>query len=82
VLAADDRGGTPRLGIAVRVDEDVVAVVRDGEPTAGVARAPEPLQQRVRLVGADVDPEVVYAGILPKIPSCSRCFVIPPRKNG
>jgi hypothetical protein len=84
VLAADDPGGPLRVGIGVRVDEDVVAVVRDGEASALVARAAEPLEQRVRVVRLDVDPEVVYAGILPKsaIPCCSRCFVMPPRKNG
>jgi hypothetical protein len=80
--AADERGRALRLGVRVRVDEHVVAVVGDGEAAALVARAAEPLEQRVRVVGADVDPEVVYAGILPKIPSCSRCFVMPPRKNG
>jgi hypothetical protein len=81
-VTADDPGGAPGLGVRVRVDEDVVAVVRDREAAARVARAAEPLEERVRVIGADMDPEVVYAGILPEIPSCSRCLVIPPRKNG
>jgi hypothetical protein len=81
--AADQAGRALRLGVRVRVDEDVVAVARDRKAAVRVADAAEPLEQGVGVVRVDVDPEVVgYAGILPEIPTCSRCFVIPPRKKG
>ena len=84
-VAADELRGALRLRIRVRVDEDVVAVPRDREAAAvDVARLLEAAQERAGVVGPDVDPEVVYAGILPYSarPACSRCLVSPPRKNG
>jgi hypothetical protein len=82
-VAADELRGALCLRVRVRVDEDVVPVARDREAAAvDVARLLEAAQQRACIVGRDVDPEVVYAGILPDTPICSRCFVIPPRKNG
>jgi hypothetical protein len=84
-VAADELRGALRLRVRVRVDEDVVPVARDREAAAvDVARLLEAAEERARIVGRDVDPEVVYAGILPYSarPACSRCFVSPPRKNG
>jgi hypothetical protein len=81
-LAPDQQRGALRLGIRVRVDVDVVAVARDGIAARGVADAAQAVEEGVGVVRVDVDPEIVYAGILPKMPSCSRCFVIPPRKKG
>jgi len=84
VRAAGERTRALGLGPRVRIDEDVVAVPGDREAALVVARLSEPLQEGVWVVGRDVDPEVVYAGILPYFarPACSRCFVSPPRKNG
>lgn len=65
MVAADDRRGTLRLGERVGVDEDVVAVTGDRKAPLVVSGAAEPLEERARVVGPDVDPEVVYAGILP-----------------
>jgi hypothetical protein len=83
VRAADERARALRLCVRVRVDEDVVAVARDRE-APGSLDAAQPLEERAGIIGLQVDAKVVDAGILPKstMPCCSRCFVIPPRKNG
>ena len=83
IRAADDAACTLGVGVRVCIDEDVVAVARDGEAPGPLGGA-QLLEQRPRIRWRQMDAEVVYAGILPKsaMPVCSRCFVIPPRKNG
>jgi hypothetical protein len=83
VRTADDAACALRVRVGVRVDEDVVAVTRDGE-AAGPLGGPQLFEQRAGIGRRQMDAEVVDAGILPKsaMPVCSRCFVIPPRKNG
>jgi hypothetical protein len=96
-LRLDDRASALRLFPVRCVDEDLVSVLGDGEPPrlqlacelGGLAceAEAEPVQEAAPALLVDVDPDAVvvgYAGILPNsaMPSCSRCFVMPPRKNG
>lgn len=62
--AADERARPLRVGVRVRVDEYVVAVTRDREAAFALGCA-QPLEERARVVGSQMDAKVVYAGILP-----------------
>ena len=97
-LGLDDRTRLLRLLAGRRIDEDVVVVLGDDEAAglevacelgglAGQAPEMEAVEKAAGALLLDVDPDaevVAYTGILPKsaICRCSRCFVMPPRKNG
>ncbi len=81
---ADQVAGPLRVAGRGGVDEDLVAVARDDEPPRALRRV-QADEQRVGIGRGEMDAVVVgYAGILPysAMPVCSRCFVMPPRKNG
>src|SRR3954447_658846 len=84
-LALADQVARP-LGVRGRgrVDEDLIAVAGDREAARALGLV-QPDDQRVGIGRGEMDAVVVgYAGILPysAMPVCSRCFVMPPRKNG
>jgi hypothetical protein len=97
-LGLDDRSRLLGLVSGRRIDEDVLVVLGDDETAGlevarelgGLAAQTAEMEAVEKAAGAlllDVDPDaevVGYTGILPKsaICRCSRCFVMPPRKNG
>src|SRR5205823_10015807 len=94
-IRLDHGAGALGLGLRACVDEKCVVVARDDQALAlellrqlarfGAEIDPEPLEQALRVLFLEVDPDppiVVHEAILSEIARCSRCLVIPPSQKG